>query len=136
TSLNDLAQQIIAHFSSDTQKISRKINYEETLNRAISLIPKKLPTTSTNAQKIFMTGATGFLGSYLLYTLLKDSTKKIYCLVRARDELEALKRLQESLEKGPGWESHFMEQIVPVPGTLTEPFFGLTSAQFNLLAEE
>lgn len=43
-----------------------------------------------------LTGATGFLGIYLLRTLLKDSTRSVICLVRAKTHEHALARLREN----------------------------------------
>ena len=38
----------------------------------------------TNSKDIFLTGSTGFLGSYLLDQLLKQTDANIYCLVRSQ----------------------------------------------------
>ncbi|MFQ7839861.1 MAG: SDR family oxidoreductase [Thomasclavelia spiroformis] len=38
-----------------------------------------------------LTGATGYLGSYLLRELLQETTMQIYCLIRAESLREAEK---------------------------------------------
>lgn len=59
----------------------------------------KVPTTAftptpRDGTVVVLTGATGSLGSQLLATLLqKDAVRKVYTLVRARDDLEATERV-------------------------------------------
>ncbi len=46
--------------------------------------------------EIFLTGATGFLGGELLVELAKKTeVKKVFCLVRAQNEGDALRRLKK-----------------------------------------
>ncbi|MFG2061016.1 thioester reductase domain-containing protein [Micromonospora sp. NPDC048871] len=42
---------------------------------------------------VLLTGATGFLGTFLLHELLKASAGRVYCIVRAEDEDQAWARL-------------------------------------------
>ena len=66
---------------------------------------------------VFITGATGFLGGELVVNLSKENKiKKIYCLIRASDEKEAMFRL----EKIFSLHNDFLDQtkIVPVLGDL------------------
>ena len=46
---------------------------------------------------VFLTGATGYLGIHLLYELISSEAKTITCLVRAKSQAEAQKRLQTLL---------------------------------------
>ena len=46
--------------------------------------PEAVPVEpKTEPAHIFLTGATGFLGSFLLHELLEQTQAEIYCLVRA-----------------------------------------------------
>jgi thioester reductase-like protein len=59
-----------------------------------------LPTTlhATKASFQVLTGATGSLGAHLLDQLLdQEDVDKVICLVRARNDEDALKRVEESL---------------------------------------
>jgi thioester reductase-like protein len=49
--------------------------------------------------RILLTGATGYLGAYLLCSLLERSDATIVCLVRAADVPEGLARLQANLAR-------------------------------------
>ena len=75
---------------------------------------------------IFLTGATGFLGSELALRLLQcPDVEKIYALVRASDREEAVHRLkaawyhEKELYKAVG------DRVLPVIGDFTTPGLGL-----------
>lgn len=86
-----------------------------------------------NPDSIFLTGATGFLGSFLLHELLKKTQSKVYCLVRAKDDEEGIRRIQSNLEKYRLWNDAYNDRIVPVVGDLARPQLGLTDKAFKEL---
>jgi thioester reductase-like protein len=82
--------------------------------------------------EILLTGATGFLGAFLLRDLLDQTTARVHCLVRAEDEADARARLRRNLEfYGLTVD---LDRIVAVTGDLAEPALGLTGARFDELA--
>ena len=84
---------------------------------------------------ILLTGATGFLGAFLLDELLKRTGAKIYCLVRCPDLETGRQRIQATLAKylsRNGWNN---PRIIPVAGDLTQSLFGLSTREFEKLAE-
>ncbi|MDM8563228.1 SDR family oxidoreductase [Candidatus Marithioploca araucensis] len=85
-------------------------------------------------KSIFLTGATGFLGAYLLDELLHKTTANIYCLVRCNHFDEGQQRLQSHLQFYSLWKETFSSRIIPVVGDLSKPRFGLSEAQFSDLA--
>ncbi|MEH2054886.1 MAG: amino acid adenylation domain-containing protein [Nostoc sp.] len=85
---------------------------------------------------IFLTGATGFLGAFLLHELLQQTEAKIYCLVRADNESEGLRRLQKNLEKYLIWDANQSSRIIAIPGNLDREHLGLSLEQFEKLAEQ
>jgi thioester reductase-like protein len=84
---------------------------------------------------IFLTGATGFLGAYLLAELLQQTDATIFCLVRADDEKKAWERLSNHLANYGLWRDEWRARIVVVVGDLAKPYLGLTDAQFADLAQ-
>ena len=85
---------------------------------------------------IFLTGATGFLGSYLLAELLQKTSADLYCLVRAKDKTEALARLHDQLAFYQLWREEYNARIVTVAGDLSQPSFGLSNTEFTQLAAD
>ena len=96
------------------------------------------PFASSFAQprSVFLTGATGFLGAYLLAELLQQTGATIYCLVRAADEKTAQERLSSHLSSYGLWQDAWRARIVIVVGDLSKPNLGLTDAQFADLANQ
>jgi thioester reductase-like protein len=85
-------------------------------------------------QAIFLTGASGFLGAFLLQDLLDQTTADIYCLVRAPDQARGLQRIQQNL-LNYGLTCN-IERIHPVLGDLAQPQLGLTDEVFAELAQQ
>ncbi|MCP4294552.1 MAG: non-ribosomal peptide synthetase, partial [Proteobacteria bacterium] len=55
---------------------------------------------------VFLTGATGFLGAFLLHELLLQTRADIYCLVRSANIEEGRKRIQNTLESYSLWNEY------------------------------
>lgn len=85
---------------------------------------------------IFLTGATGFIGAFLLRELLQQTRANIYCLVRAADVEAGQQRIQRHLESYLLWQQGFGSRIIPVVGDLAQPYLGLSSQQFQTLASQ
>ena len=88
----------------------------------------------TEPGHIFLTGATGFLGAFLLHDLLQQTQAEVHCLVRAANVEEGHKKLQRTLDSYVLGHADLSSRIIPVPGDLTEPQFGLSAQQFQTLA--
>lgn len=94
------------------------------------------PASPTSAmQRVLLTGATGFLGAFLLDALLRQTQAEVYCLVRATGEQEAMQRIETNLRASMVWDAQFSHRIIPLPGDLAQPQFGLTVEQFTALGD-
>ncbi|NEQ41293.1 MAG: SDR family NAD(P)-dependent oxidoreductase [Okeania sp. SIO3I5] len=111
-------------------------------NAEAILDPTIIPKTKVNKnivepQNIFLTGATGFVGAYLLDELLRKTSANIYCLIRANDTDLAKQKLKDKLKSYLLWdEDKFSSRIIPVVGDLSSQFFGLSTEEFNFLANQ
>ncbi|MDZ8065501.1 MAG: amino acid adenylation domain-containing protein [Nostoc sp. DedQUE08] len=82
---------------------------------------------------VFLTGATGFLGAFLIDELLHQTQAKIYCLVRSPNEHEGLEKIQQNLEKYSLHHPNFSSNVIAIPGDLEQPCLGLPIEQFEKL---
>ncbi|MGZ4969988.1 MAG: amino acid adenylation domain-containing protein [Methylobacter sp.] len=93
-----------------------------------------IPINVAESQALFLTGATGFLGAFLLAELLKQTRADIYCLIRADNEQEAAKRLKQQLFRYELLEKLDFRRIIPVCGDLSSPQLGLTEQRYREIA--
>ncbi|QKG83776.1 amino acid adenylation domain-containing protein [Kroppenstedtia pulmonis] len=82
-------------------------------------------------KQVFLTGATGFLGGFLLAELLQSTSARIFCLVRSKGVEEGKKRLRDHLLDYGLWRETYDSRIIPIPGDLSQPLLGLDSKQFD-----
>ncbi|HYW19648.1 MAG TPA: amino acid adenylation domain-containing protein [Nodularia sp. (in: cyanobacteria)] len=136
--VSGLAERIkISLTTGEIKAISSRIdlNAEAVLEPTIS--PEKPYIWSITAPKaIFLTGATGFLGSFLLAELLQQTQADIYCLVRAANPETGKQKIHSCLTTYSLWEESFNSRIVPVMGELSQPLLGLTKEEFTALASQ
>lgn len=92
-----------------------------------------------NADTIFLTGATGFLGAFLLHDLLENTSAQIICLVRFSGPSEAdvpsgIARIRRNLIDLGLWRDSIMERVEILPGNLSRKRLGLSVQAFDELA--
>ncbi|MBP0020483.1 MAG: amino acid adenylation domain-containing protein [Cyanobacteria bacterium SBLK] len=86
-------------------------------------------------QQVFLSGATGFLGAFLLVELLQNTPATIHCLVRGANEELARQRIRDNLESYQLWEESFLDRLIAIPGDLSQPRLGLTPDRFQELSD-
>jgi thioester reductase-like protein len=111
------------------------------LSDRICLDPAIRPSGSTvdageGPKAILVTGATGFLGGYLVKELAHQTQATLYCLVRAKDEEAGMGRIREGMTFYQIWDHALASRIVPVIGDLSAPRLGLGERSFEALAGE
>jgi thioester reductase-like protein len=87
---------------------------------------------------IFVTGSTGYLGSYLVAGLLQDSRNSLNLLVRAGSEQEARERLWQSLQlhfEFPEFFDYLNSRLRIFRGDLTSERFGLPDDDYYALVD-
>jgi thioester reductase-like protein/FkbH-like protein len=92
------------------------------------------PIQPGGPRHVFLTGATGFVGAFLLVALLRHTRATVHCLVRARSPEQGRQRLLQTMRKH-GLSIGDPSRVVAVPGDLERPRLGLSAQQFGVLAE-
>ncbi len=90
----------------------------------------------TEISSILLTGATGFLGAFLLNELLEQTEADIYCLVRAANAEVGMVKIQDNLKSYDLWKEQYSSRIMPVVGNLSQPRLGLSAEQFTRMAHK
>ena len=125
------------------RELAARIGGETGEDRQIDLaseaeLDKSIYTTSSYRHDaggaVLLTGATGFVGRFLLAQLLKDSKSKVFCLTRSRLERQGNDSVKAMLLEWDLWRDEFEGRIVVVPGDLRMPGFGLDHVSYEDLA--
>ncbi|WP_046496888.1 type I polyketide synthase [Streptomyces odonnellii] len=120
--------------AADTEA-SGTVDYAADIQLADDIRPAgEVVRTAVDPRDVLLTGASGFLGAFLLRDLMRTTTARIHCLVRGADDSAAYERLRESLEWYRVWGQIDPERLFVLAGDLAEPRFGLAEDTFDGLA--
>ena len=89
--------------------------------------------TSVPIRNVFLTGASGYLGTTILQQLVAKPDLQIFCLVRCSTEPAGFQRIKETGIKTGWWQDCYASRIQVWRGDLTEDDFGLDSRQLDCL---
>ena len=115
--------------------------YEITQMRADAQLPlPALPPARAGAvSDILVTGVTGFLGPFLVSSLLGHTSYTLHALIRATDAEHGLDRIVASLRRAQLWspalEAEVRARVRVICGDLAAPHLGIGEAEFQRLAE-
>ncbi|KAG6003496.1 putative NRPS-like protein biosynthetic cluster [Claviceps maximensis] len=93
----------------------------------------------SDAETILLTGATGYLGAFLLKSLLDNTSAQIMCLIRFPDpnvdcRPAGIARIRKNLIDQGIWNDAMLERMEVVPGNLSRNRLGLSPEAFSALA--
>jgi thioester reductase-like protein len=135
-SVAKLGAFLAARISGETEDGSDQVDFGVEAELEPGITSEGVPPVKPGLpNKIFITGATGFVGSYLVQHFLTDTPASVYCLTRGRSPEHAHERLIKKQRELPGWNEEFASRIVPVLGDLSRPQMGLTDEQVEYLTE-
>jgi thioester reductase-like protein len=90
--------------------------------------------------RVLLTGGTGFIGPFLMKSLLEQTRAKLYVLVRSSDEKQGMQRLRAAMDSMGPRDGHLMEmfedRVTPVCGDLGQPGLGLTQDAWDFLKDK
>jgi glycopeptidolipid biosynthesis protein len=101
-----------------------------------------LPRPDGHVQTVLLTGATGFLGRYVLLDWLQRLRRvedSVICLVRGKSDEDARRRLEAIFDTDPVLSRHFKElageRLKVIAGDKGEPNLGLDEQTWHQLAD-
>ncbi|KAI2628582.1 putative NRPS-like enzyme [Hypoxylon sp. NC1633] len=113
--------------------------------RADSVLPPEIKPSGarlkrlSDAKTVLLTGTTGFLGAFLLSTILETTSAQVICLVRFADLSNAnqsagIARIRKNLLDLGLWNDSILDRIEVLPANLARKRFGLSPEAFDDLA--
>ncbi|CCF57911.1 hypothetical protein KAFR_0D02630 [Kazachstania africana CBS 2517] len=123
---------------------TKTAEYESDARQLVNTLPESYASRSTlkndGTINVFVTGATGFLGSYIISNILNRSsdhqTFKVFAHVRADTKEKGLKRLEKAGVTYGTWSAAFSENIEVILGDLSKRQFGLPNEMWTKLGNE
>lgn len=141
--IETLAEHINGESELNTSDCANKIQKYKNI-KTDKAISKEVASKNTkviefrNMKNILLTGATGFLGSYILNELFKLEELEIYCLVREKECKSSGERLRECAKYyfGEEYASKVIERVHIINGDLEKESLGIDKEYLNLLSEK
>ncbi|KAJ7755326.1 alpha-aminoadipate reductase Lys1p [Mycena maculata] len=120
------------------------LEYGDDLDKLLPHLQESYPALpedyASRQLTVFLTGATGFLGAFVLKDLLVRDARvgKVICLVRAPDAQNGLERLKEGSTDRGVWDDAWVDsgRLEVVTGDLGVEFFGLGKDGWARVSEQ
>lgn len=118
--------------------------YARSLDDLVKQLPATFPSADPSTIRakasptVLLTGATGFLGAYLVKDLLQRTSRSVSLIAHVRsvkDPEGALSRLRRSLEGYGLWRDEWRSRLSCVVGDLTKPRLGVDADSWKTLAK-
>lgn len=141
-SLADAITNTIDHTAATrrTPAVSARVGEDlSSLSKVISL--QKWTSGAPTRRKVLLTGATGYIGSHVLASLLRTTDLRIVLLTRQKEPADAERRITERLGISAAADRdrfhHLLrDRVSIVTGDLALPDLGLTGAEWDSLAAD
>lgn len=132
--VNDLAQHIQLILRGEKHSVL-DLSKECVLAEDIRL-QQNYTVSPEQCHNIFLTGSTGFLGAYLIRSLIrqsKDEKVTVFCHVKAENQQKAMERIISNMQFFHCWDEKFEDNIVAVLGDLKKPHLGIEDSLYMTL---
>lgn len=108
-----------------------------------NIVPARgLTFSPQETRNVLLTGASGFLGAYILNELLETSSVHVYCLVRSKPGADSKARISSQLRNyrlwkdDPEYQAAWDQRVHVVPGDIILPRLGLADSAYEATARE
>ena len=132
-------RQSLAAFREEQRAAEQRMMSQDT--KLIFEPPKPAPVPEIpTLNHVLLTGGTGFIGPFLVKSLLEQTSATIHVLVRASDERQGKERLRAAMETMGSCAADLMHmfeaRVLPVCGDLGQKDLGLSQGAWDFLANE
>lgn len=136
--INDLAKVIehVIHNYSIEKHTAGSVKNDYTLDDSITIKGLKPIVAGHKPNKILLTGATGFVGTYFIRELIDSTSADIVCLVRGEDPKLARDRIVAMLTHYQMYRESDCERLMVVLGDLSKNNLGMDATLYKELAQK
>ncbi len=135
----EMLRHSLAAFREEQRTAEKQMMSDDRKLAFVPPVPASLPEVP-ELNHVLLTGGTGFIGPFLMKSLLEQTRAKIYVLVRSSDDVQGKQRLKAAMESmgpcGPGLMQMFESRVIPICGDLGQPNLGLAQDVWDFLANE
>lgn len=136
-----IQQLAVEGAGAEKEKEARVEDYAADAKELVKSLPESFPSMRRpdRAATVFLTGATGFLGVFLLRELLSrtnPAVKKVVLHVRAADKQKALDRVRTSCEAYGVWDDSWSGRVECMTGELGSKKLGVSEEEWKMLVDE
>jgi thioester reductase-like protein len=135
----DMLRQSLAAFREEQRAAEKQMMSDDRKLLFAPPVPERVPELAI-LNHVLLTGGTGFIGPFLMKSLLEQTQAKIHVLVRASDADQGRQRLRAAMESMGPCDARliriFDARVIPVCGDLGQPKLGLTQDAWDFLAAE
>src|SRR5258705_5629480 len=135
----EMLRHSLAAFREEQRSAEKQMMSNDRKLAFVPPVPVSLPEMPV-LNHILLTGGTGFIGPFLMKSLLEQTRAKVYVLVRSSDHDQGGQRLRAARESmgpcGPGLMQMFESRVIPICGDLGQPNLGLAQDVWDFLANE
>jgi thioester reductase-like protein len=132
-------RQSLAAFREEQRAAEQRMMSNDTKLVFVPPTPAPLPEVPI-LNNVLLTGGTGFIGPFLVKSLLEQTHANIHILVRSSDELQGKQRLRAAMESMGHCPADLMQmfeaRVIPVCGDLGQKDLALTRDVWDCLANE
>ncbi|MGW3048651.1 amino acid adenylation domain-containing protein [Kitasatospora sp. NPDC001175] len=115
---------------------TRPVDFRAEARLGFTLPPQRGPDPDwRHPGEVLLTGASGFVGAFLLLGLLRRTDARVHCPVRSRDRAHARQKVTRNLARFGLATAETADRTVCFPADLAEPGLGLEPSHAEELAD-
>lgn len=112
------------------------IDLQTMADNALSGLADATPfNQQASVNSLLLTGASGYLGTYILNRLLNTTDYHIYCVIRCTDAEQGFERLRKAAEEKGLDNDIDHSRLTIMPGELSKPQLGVTDENYQCLCQ-
>jgi amino acid adenylation domain-containing protein/thioester reductase-like protein len=128
---NTTVTDVAKHIKKAMEGVTTQPTFQIDLMAELSLLDTRLESVQHHIGVVFLTGASGFLGTQILRQLLKNpGVQKVIAHVRAQSSERGRQRIIDSAKEARWWSDSLSSKLEIWIGDLSQPVLGLNSGQW------